>query len=62
MTRQQREIELNKLVHGDFQKLVAIYRLALGMPRGPTPTPKATATVMIKAILAKEFPVIKQSP
>jgi hypothetical protein len=32
------------------------------MPPGPTPTPKATATIMIKAILAKEFPVIKQSP
>ena len=56
MTRKQREIELNKLVHSDFQKLVAIYRQAIGMPRGPTPTPTATATVMINAILAKEFP------
>jgi hypothetical protein len=56
MTRQQREKELNKLVHDDFQKLAAIYRQAIGMPRGPTPTPVATATVMVKAILAKEFP------
>ena len=56
MTRQQREQELNKLVHSDFKKLVAIYRQALGIPRGLTPTPTATATEMINVILAKEFP------
>ena len=54
--QQQREKELNKLIHSDFQKLVAMYRHAIGIPRGPTPTPTATVTVMIKAILAKEFP------
>jgi hypothetical protein len=56
VNRPQREIELNKLVHSDFKKLVATYRQAIGMPRGLTPTPTATATAMIAAILAKEFP------
>ena len=60
MIRHQRETELNKLVHSDWKKLVAIYRHVIGMPRGPTPTPTATATVMIKAILAKEFPEKKK--
>jgi hypothetical protein len=56
MMKKQREVELNKLVHSDFKKLIAIYRKAIGMPPGATPTPVATASVMIKAILAKEFP------
>ena len=55
-----REIELNKLVHSDFKKLVAIYRKAIGMPPGPTPV--ATASEMIRAILAKEFPDSKNVP
>jgi hypothetical protein len=49
-------MELNKLVHSDFKKLAAAYRKSLGMPPGATPTPAATASVMIKVILAKEFP------
>jgi hypothetical protein len=56
MIKQQREIELNKMVHSDFKKLVALYHKSLGMPPGPTPTPAATASVMIKAILAKDYP------
>ena len=59
MMRRRREIELNKLVHSDFKKLVAIYRHAIGIPRGPTPTPVATASEMIRTILAKEFPDAK---
>jgi len=55
MITQQREIELNKLVHSDFKRLVAMYRHALGISR-PAPTPAATATEMIKTVLAKEFP------
>jgi hypothetical protein len=55
MVERRREIELNKLVHSDFKKLVATHRHAIGLPRGPTPTPVATATEMIKTILAKEF-------
>jgi hypothetical protein len=55
MMQRLREIELNKLVHSDFKRLVAMYRHALGLLR-PAPTPAATATEMIKTILAKEFP------
>ena len=54
--KQKRLKELNLLIHGDYAKLVALYRKALGMPPGLTPTPVATASVMINAILAKEFP------
>ena len=59
MNRQDRERELVKLMHSDFQKLVALYRKAIGMPPGLTPTPSATASQMIKVILDKEFPAKK---
>jgi hypothetical protein len=55
MMERLREIELNKLVYSDFKRLVATYRHALGIQR-PAPTPPATATEMIRVILAKEFP------
>lgn len=54
--KQQRLKELNLLIHGDYKKLASLYRKAIGMPPGPTPTPVATSTVMINAILEKEFP------